>query len=153
MVQVIIYKVTNNINGKVYIGQTKRTLQCRWKQHCYAVHSKHRFLFLKLQKAIKEFGVDNFSIEQIDSAESKAEADEKEVFWIKFYNAIEDGYNSSPGGKAGGHRKKVKAVESGLVFDTIVDAAKHYGVSCKAIAPVVDKPHLKSAGQHWISVK
>jgi group I intron endonuclease len=147
----IIYKVTNLLNGKVYIGQTKRSLESRWAQHQHAVKSKYGFC--KLQKAINEIGADNFSIEQIDSAATKEEANEKEVFWIKFYNATIDGYNTSPGGKAGGHRKKVKAVESGLVFDTIVEAAKHYSVTPCAIRVVVDKPHLKSAGQHWVSVK
>lgn len=146
-----IYKVTNLLDGKVYIGQTKRSLESRWMQHCH--DSKSRIHCFNLQKAIKEFGADSFSIEQIDSANSKAEADEKEVFWIKFYNATKGGYNTSPGGKAGGHRKKVRAVESGLVFDTIVEAAKHYGVSHCSIAVVVDKPHLKSAGQHWVSEK
>jgi group I intron endonuclease len=147
----IIYKVTNLINGKVYIGQTSQSLKVRWCKHCSAV--KKRNSFFKLQEAIKEFGTENFTIEQVDSAESKEEANEKEVFWIKFYNAIGEGYNTSPGGKAGGNRKRVKAVESGLAFETIVDAAKHYGVSCKSIAVVVDKPHLKSAGQHWVSEK
>lgn len=147
----IIYKVSNLINGKVYIGQTKRSLEARWKQHCHDVKSKHSSF--NLQKAIKEFGAENFFIEQIDSAESKEEAKEKEVYWIKFYNAIGNGYNTSPGGKAGGNRKMVKSVESGLVFNTIVEAAKHCGVTCSAIRVVLDKPHLKSAGQHWISEK
>lgn len=147
----IIYKVTNLLNGKVYIGQTRRSLEARWAQHCRDVQSK--ISCFELQKAIKEFGADNFSIEQIDSAESKSEADEKEVFWIKFYNSVNEGYNTSPGGKAGGNRKKVKAVESGLVFDTIVDAAKHFAVKSCSIGVAVDKPHLKSAGQHWVSVK
>lgn len=146
-----IYKVTNLLNGKVYIGQTKRSLEARWSQHRHDVKSK--ISCFELQKAIKEFGADNFGIEQIDSARTKDEADEKEVFWIRFYNSMVEGYNTSPGGRAGGHRKKVKAVESGLVFDTIVEAAKHYAVTPCAIAVVVDKQHLKSAGQHWVSVK
>ena len=147
----IIYKITNKINGMVYIGRTQRSLQARWKQHC---NDANGTLFCyKFQKAIKEFGAENFTIEQIDCAATKEEADAKEVYWIKLYNATEDGYNVSPGGKAGGSRKKVMAVESGLVFDTMVDAAKHFGLSHGAIQQVVDKPHLKSAGQHWISLK
>lgn len=146
----IIYKATNNINGMVYIGKTKRSVEARWKQHCRDVNS--RIACFKFQKAIKEFGAENFTVVQIDCASTKEEADAKEVYWIRFYNSMEQGYNVSPGGKAGGHRKKVKAVEDGLVFDTILDAAKHYGRSHGAIWQVVDKPHLTSAGQHWISV-
>ena len=147
----VIYKVTNNINGKVYIGRTKNTVEHRWKQHCHNAKSKHAHF--KLQAAIREFGPENFSIVQIDCAATKEEADAKEVYWISHCNAVEEGYNISPGGRNGGHRKKVKAVEDGLVFDTIVEAAKHYGRSHGAIRQVIDKPHLTSAGQHWISVK
>ncbi len=147
----IIYKVTNNINGKVYIGMTQRTVEARWKQHCRDVGSK--LAHFKLQDAIQEFGAENFSIVQIDCAATKAEADAKEVYWISHYNAVEEGYNTSPGGRNGGHRKKVMAVEDNLVFDTMVEAGKHYGISSNNIGAVVDKPHLRAAGQHWISVR
>lgn len=146
----IIYKIINKINGMMYIGRTSGKLKYRWNQHVRDADSN--ICCYKLQKAIKEFGADNFVIEQIDSAENKEEANAKEVYWIKFYNAIEDGYNVSPGGRAGGHRKKVKAVESGLVFDTMVEAAEYYGLSRCRIGQVVDKKHLKAGGQHWISV-
>lgn len=146
----IIYKVTNIVNGKVYIGKTKRNLKTRWAQHCRDADSK--IACFKLQKAIKEYGAENFTIVQIDCATTKDEADAKEVYWIRFYNAIEEGYNTSPGGKAGGNRKKVKAVEDDLVFDTMVEAAKHYGLSHSMIPAVVNQPHLKAGGQHWVTV-
>ena len=146
----IIYKVTNNVNGMVYIGKTKRSLEARWKQHCRDVNS--RIACFKFQKAIKEFGAENFTMVQIDCASTKEEADAKEVYWIRFYNAIENGYNVSPGGKAGGHRKKVRAVEDGLVFDTMVDAAKHYKRAPQAIWQAVRNPSWTCAGQHWEEV-
>lgn len=146
----VIYKITNKVDGKVYIGKTKRTLEVRWAQHCRDVNSK--IACFKLQKAIKKYGAENFTIEQIDCAATKDEADAKEVYWIRFYNATETGYNTSPGGKAGGNRKKVKAVEDDLVFDTMVEAAKHYGLSHSMIPAVVNKAHLKAGGQHWITV-
>ena len=146
----IIYKITNKVNGKVYVGKTKRTLETRWAQHRRDANSK--IAYFKLQKAIKQYGAENFIIEVIDHAATKEEADAKEVYWIRFYNATEKGYNTSPGGKAGGNRKKVKAVEDNLVFDTMVDAAKHYGLSHSMIPAVVGKPHLKAGGQHWIFV-
>ncbi len=145
----IIYKITNKINGMMYIGRTSGKLQYRWNRH--VCDANRKLYCYKLQKAIKEFGADNFAVEQIDSAETKDEANEKEVYWIKFYNAVEEGYNVSPGGRAGGHRKKVKAVESGLVFDTMVEAAEYYGLSRCRISQVVDKEHLKAGGQHWVS--
>ena len=146
----VIYKVTNIRNGMVYIGQTKNSAEARWKAHCACVNSK--ISAFKLHKAIKEFGKENFLVEQIDTAETKEEANEKEVFWIKHYNATENGYNTALGGRDGGHKRKVMAVESGLVFDTMVEAARFYGVNCCSIRQVVDKPHLRSVGQHWVSL-
>lgn len=145
----IIYKITNKFTGEMYIGQTRRSLLTRWKAHCAA---SNRPSYGKLLKAIKEYGRECFTVEQIDVATTKEEANEKEVYWIAYYDATNKGYNTSPGGKAGGNRKRVMAVEDGLVFDTMIDAGKHYGRSSSVIGRVLDKPHLTSAGQHWVSV-
>lgn len=144
-----IYKITNNINGMVYIGRTKNVYK-RWVRHCHTARSG-KFCY-KLHKAIQEFGQENFSVVTIDHAITKEEADAKEMYWIKQYDAIENGYNTSPGGRNGGHYKKVKAVEDELVFDTILEAAKHYQISGSNISVVVDKPHLRAGGQHWVSM-
>lgn len=87
----IVYKVTNRINGKVYIGQTKRTLQRRWRQHC----NPNCISCLSLHRAIMKYGSENFTVEQIGVACSKEELDAKEIYWIKFYDSMnpEKGYN------------------------------------------------------------
>lgn len=95
----IIYKVTNNINGKVYIGQTTRSLRSRWKQHCYAAEDGHKGSHLSLQKDIAKYGPGNFSVKQIDVACSHKELDEKEKYWIKYYDSRQPrGYNYYSGG-------------------------------------------------------
>lgn len=73
-----IYKITNKINGMVYIGRTSKSIEERWKVHCHNVKSKHACF--KFQKAIAEFGAENFTVEQIDVAATKEEADAKEVY-------------------------------------------------------------------------
>jgi group I intron endonuclease len=149
----IIYKVTNRINGKVYIGQTKRSLEARWKAHCAASVCWWKEGRGKLQRAIHEYGRENFTVERIDVAADKEEANAKEVYWIAQYNAVENGYNSSLGGKYSANRKRVLAVEDGLIFDTIKEAAAYCGRSASSIQEALDKPHLTSAGRHWVSVK
>jgi len=90
----IIYKVTNRINGKVYIGQTKQSLQKRWSNHC--CKNSHCSI---LHSAIEKYGAENFTVEQIDVAATKDELDKKEIFWISHYNSIApNGYNISSGG-------------------------------------------------------
>lgn len=101
----IIYKITNQINGKVYIGQTCKTLKHRFNQHCessrrYNRNKKHLCLF---HTAIIKYGEDNFICEEIDIADSKIELNEKEKYWISFYksNIYEFGYNLTEGGDGG----------------------------------------------------
>lgn len=87
----IIYKITNKLNGKTYIGQTRKTVAERIKGHIY---DKSR-----VGKEIIEFGQENFDISVIDSADTQQELDELERFWIAFYNSQENGYNVLLGGK------------------------------------------------------
>lgn len=87
-----IYKITNLINGKIYIGQTILSIQKRYSKHCNCDKQI-------IGKAIQKYGKENFKIEQIDSATSREELDEKECYWIRFYNSqIPNGYNLESGG-------------------------------------------------------
>lgn len=88
----LIYKVTNEINGKIYIGQTCRTLSERMEEH-----KRHNKTAVDL--AIQKYGIENFRVEQIDSASSIEELNEKEIYWIEYYNClIPNGYNMCNGG-------------------------------------------------------
>lgn len=91
-----IYKITNKINNKVYIGQTTKTVRERWLRHMSDAISGR--LDTKFACAIRKYGVENFSVETIDTAESKEELDQKEIYWIHFYDSIKTGYNSVEGG-------------------------------------------------------
>lgn len=90
-----IYKITNTINGKVYIGQTF-DLAGRWAKHRYMVRQGSK---RHLYSAIRKYGEDNFTMEVIEEC-LEERADEREVFWIMFYDATnsEYGYNETPGG-------------------------------------------------------
>lgn len=93
----IIYKVTNKINSKSYIGCTRFTLEERKKKHLtdYKLNTfKHR----KFYAALNKHGEDSFTWEVIDTAETKAEAIEREKYWIAFCNSCRHGYNANNGG-------------------------------------------------------
>lgn len=90
----IIYKITNLVNGKMYIGQTIGTLCARWKRHC-GDNSKCP----AIHNAIVKYGIQNFNVEQIDTANSQEELNEKEAYWINTLNTISpNGYNLQNGG-------------------------------------------------------
>ena len=97
----LIYKATNIINGKSYIGLTTRTLEERKAEHYYsAINQKDNFPF---HKAIAKYGIQNFKWEIIeDNIFDKDILAEKEKYWIKQYNTFSQyGYNATPGGQTG----------------------------------------------------
>lgn len=94
----IIYKATNIINNKIYIGATKYTLEQRKKGHIKHANSKNKPKGY-FQKAIIKYGEENFKWEVIDNALTYEELMEKEKYWIKYYNSFgENGYNMCEGG-------------------------------------------------------
>lgn len=89
---VIIYKATNLLNGKVYIGQTTRTLKERMGEHLR--HNESVF-----DKALAKYGIENFKVEVIDTATTTDELNQKEIYWISYYKSFgENGYNMCEGG-------------------------------------------------------
>ena len=88
-----IYKITNHVNGKVYIGQSVRPVEERWNRHKTDAISGR--LDTHFARAIRKYGVDNFSIEVIDTAKTQAELTLKEHYWIGYYNAVNTGYNET----------------------------------------------------------
>ncbi|HSH24238.1 MAG TPA: GIY-YIG nuclease family protein, partial [Massilibacterium sp.] len=98
----IIYSAKNKINGKRYIGQTTQVL--------YKRKSKHKFDAKRygdkypLYKAINEDGWDNFEwevLEELNDNISQEELDERECYWIEYYNSVNEGYNCQVGGQSG----------------------------------------------------
>lgn len=97
-----IYKITNSINDKVYIGQTWRPIKKRFSYH------KRENNCIKLVRAFEKYGKKNFNIELIVSALDQLTADYLERFWITVYDSIENGYNIREGGSRGRHSEETK---------------------------------------------
>ena len=93
-----IYKITNKLNNKVYIGQTIKNCQKRWTQHKNN-SNKAYFSQIVLYKAFNKYGIDNFEFEEIEEVPNER-LDECERYWIEQYNSYFDGYNSTLGGRA-----------------------------------------------------
>ena len=86
----IIYKVTNKLDGKNYIGQTRFSVKKRFKEHARADSL--------LGKAIRKDGIENFIAEVIEECETRRELDEREIYWIKQLGCLApNGYNQHPG--------------------------------------------------------
>ena len=73
----VVYKITNKLNNKIYIGQTIHTAQERWKRH---ILDAQRGLNTHFAQTIRKYGPQNFSLEVIDSAATQEELTQKEYY-------------------------------------------------------------------------
>jgi len=97
----VIYCITNLVNGKKYIGQTVVGIKTRWQKHMTSTRCNSN---QAIHCAIRKHGVDNFTIEEIDTADTHELLDEAETAWIAHYDTfLGEGYNmtSGGGGKSG----------------------------------------------------
>lgn len=101
--QYIVYKIICDVNGKVYIGQTNKTIQERLKKHKKFALTDKRSENIKLSRAIRKHGKEHFHIEEIEKVSNQEELDEREFYWINYYDSVNAGYNSKNSkGKCGG---------------------------------------------------
>lgn len=102
-----IYKITNKVNLKVYIGQSNNIYQ-RWRSHRSSLKSGYRENS-HLVNAWRKYGEPNFDFEILEKC-SLEELDEKERYWISNYESCdrEKGYNK----ESGGNLNKILSIET-----------------------------------------
>lgn len=99
----IIYKVTNLVNQKIYIGQSINTLEYRKSGHyrdARCIKKKNVYF----HNALLKYKPEDFKWEIIDTAETIEELNKKEIYWVSYYksNNKDKGYNLKAGGDSGG---------------------------------------------------
>lgn len=105
-----VYKITNKINGKVYIGQSIRPIEERFKRHIN--DSIKNNLDTHLARAVRKYGSESFFIELVDVAKTQEELNEKEQYYIRKFNSIKEGYNETDAlYKCGGNTYKSKTID------------------------------------------
>jgi group I intron endonuclease len=97
-----IYKITNLVNGKVYVGQTTRTIERRFSEHLWECENKKSKNYNSpLNRALRKYGENNFILELIDTAKNGDDLNSLEQYWIfaeKSYVGYRVGYNADHGG-------------------------------------------------------
>ena len=92
-----VYKITNKVTNKIYIGITNQGSGARYRHHWYEARTGEP---APIHKSMAKYGEDNFTLEVIDFAENAEELKEKEKYYIKFFNSKDRkiGYNLTDGG-------------------------------------------------------
>jgi len=92
----IVYKITNTINGKCYVGMSRQTLNQRWSNHLQNYRSSKRGS--RLYAALSKYGPDAFTREIIAYASSEDELRSLETSYIIQFDSYNNGYNCNLGG-------------------------------------------------------
>lgn len=143
----IIYTCTNLINGKVYVGQTTRSLDKRMYEH---LQNKHKGRTTKFYRALTKYDESVFKWEQIDFATSKEDLCTKEIFYIRKFNSFAKGYNMTKGGEAFhsyGKQKPIICLETLKVYPSISKAKADFPVGC--FDSLLKGKIFTVGGYHW----
>ena len=128
----IIYKITNDINDKVYVGKTLLTLEERFRQHC---NDSQKTLKEKrpLYSAMKKYGIEHFSISLIEKVDI-LELSNREKYWIQQFNSFHFGYNATLGGEGTQKYSYDEMVQEFISGKLIKDIADKYGCCVDTIS-------------------
>lgn len=140
----LIYKITNNITKKSYIGKTTRTLAIRLAEHKRDCKN-YTGTTIPLYNAVQQYGWDQFIIEVIEDNILDENIDEKEQQYIILYNTYQDGYNATIGGDGGRTSSKLTEHDAleiiSLLKDntnmlSIIDIAKLYNIDSSVVSNI-----------------
>ena len=146
-----IYKITNKLNNKVYIGQTICQPSKRWYHHLADANLGSN---VKFHRALRKYGKDNFTRDIIEEIDDEL-LDEREIYWIEYYDSFKNGYNSTKGGDVVPRNDiPVICLETFLVYASCEKAQQDTGINKVHIAECAryaDK-RATAGGYHWMSL-
>ena len=121
-----IYKITNNINDKIYIGKTLLSIEERFKEHCrdYKREKKEK---RPLYNAMNKYGIEHFSIEQIEECLPDV-VNEREKYWIEYYGSFKYGYNATKGGDGRSYLDYDLVISTYKELKNATETAKKLGI-------------------------
>lgn len=117
-----IYVITNQINGKQYVGKTNTTIEERWRHH---QNDSERYASRPLYRAFKKYGIENFSIKELEQCSSQ-EAPSLEIYWIGKLNTYENGYNATRGGDGSTLYDYKELAEAYLKYHNLTKVAEYF---------------------------
>ena len=136
-----IYKITNQINNKIYIGKTENVNpNKRWSQH-KSEFRKERSNHRALYKAMNKYGIENFSFEVIEETEKP---EEKEIYYISLYDSYHNGYNETLGGDGAKYLElpEKEICKYYLNNHTLKETCEHYGHDYETIRKILYKYNI-----------
>lgn len=150
-----IYKITNQINQKSYIGKTTllNPLE-RWRQH-KAESNKERSKHRALYRAFNKYGVENFIFEIIEEI-SAEELNQREQYYIQQYNTFHNGYNETLGGDGISYLELPEQEICKFYLQTLSlkETSEHFGYDKETIKKILYKYNIETlSGQEVAKIR
>lgn len=136
-----IYKITNDINQKIYIGKTEKSLEKRFHEHYKDAYDKikeHRPLYA----AIRKYGIEHFHIELI---EETFIPEEREIYWIEYYQSFKNGYNATRGGDGRAYLDYDLVIATYKELKTLTATAEALHINRDTVAKILTIRHENKA--------
>lgn len=133
-----IYQIVNDVNGKIYIGKTERTIQERWGEHCRD-YLKHDCEKRPLYSAMKKYGLEHFHIELI---EETSQPEERECFWIEQKGSFKNGYNATLGGDGKHYLDYDLVIATYQEVQNVSETARRMGIDISTVSKVLNNNHI-----------
>lgn len=128
-----IYKITNDVNNKAYIGKTENTIEKRFKEHC-----RDAFRFTNesrpLYSAMRKYGIEHFSVELVEETDNP---EEREKYWIEFFGTFKYGYNATLGGDGRKYVDYSLVIATYKELKSIRDTAKRLNICVDTVSRIL----------------
>lgn len=146
-----IYKITNNINNKIYIGQTRNPIKYRWQHHLWkGQHPEKPDTDYPLYRAMRKYGITNFHIEELEKIPD-TELNTREQYWIKqFHSYVPNGYNCDFGGEGTSKFDHQEILDYFLTIGqkNASQTAKKFGCSLVTVLKILEDNNLEGLGKY-----
>ena len=141
-----IYKITNNLNNKSYIGKTLLTIEKRWKQHLRD-SKKDSFKNRPLYTAINKYTSNNFVIELLEEV-SEIVVNDREIYWIEYYDTYKSGYNATKGGDGKSYINRQEVIDCYLKVQSAKEVSRLLSIHEQSVRNILkeNKITLKTKG-------
>lgn len=141
-----IYKITNTINGKFYIGQTLDFKQ-RWRKH---KQCKDNY---PLYNAFRKYGIKNFTFEILEIVEDNKKLTEREEY---YYNKMRPEYNLKSPKQTENNRLSKKVIQISIkdlsilnTFKSLSEASRNTGIATGSISKVCKRKARRAGDFYW----
>ena len=128
-----IYQITNDINGKIYIGKTEFSIEKRFKEHCNDAF-RERNEKRPLYAAMRKYGIEHFHIELIEETDNPTE---REIFWIEQKQSFKYGYNATMGGDGKKYIDYNLVVATYKEVENIAEVARQLGIDRSHVSTIL----------------